>query len=383
MIITTILLEGYYLQLNDMYKYNHSRNLDAPTLLHNHYDDHKVLRSRTNYSLDQRTVFRFHLAQMQASSMNLLAAGLSLFCFVHPLHGDPQGFYSTNYEPYNPAFHISDPVHRVAQFPERYDSSSTRKSLPRMAQYRETSEATPEEDQFEKPLLLLSYSKGMTETVQPGVYNRYSDFGSDDREEKAKEDRINVENGDKKSELDEEAIIEKMRILDRLLSEDSGEKDFDTNVIGDKIISEESKRVVREVKKKKPGLFWSLAKITFEAISDTTSAIKEIATIINNSIAPDSATASTIMKGSLKDADSSNMTNVNGTETTTSIPTTTPFVLTRQALQSLIRRNVLGLVKLFNIEWKDALNQSETNVKEFQRDLGNQIGSFFRDRRDT
>lgn len=64
MIITTILLEGYYLQLNDIYKYNHSRNLDAPTLLHNHYGDHKVLRSRTNYSLDQRTVFRFHLAQV-------------------------------------------------------------------------------------------------------------------------------------------------------------------------------------------------------------------------------------------------------------------------------------------------------------------------------
>lgn len=318
---------------------------------------------------------------MQASSMNLLAAGLSLFCFVYPLHGDPQGFYSTNYEPYNPVYHISDPVHRVAQFPERYDSSGTEKSLPRVTQYKETTEISPEEDQFEKPLLLLSYSRGMTETVQPGVYNRYSDFGSGDREEKAKEDRIKVE--DKKSDLDEEAIIEKMRILDRLLSEDSGEKDFDTNVIGDKIISEESKRVVREVKKKKPGLFWSLAKITFEAISDTTSAIKEIATIINNSIAPDSVTASSMMKGSLKDAGSSNMTNVNGTETTTSIPTTTPFVLTRQSLQNLIRRNVLGLVKLFNIEWKDALNQSETNVKEFQRDLGNQIGSFFRDRRDT
>lgn len=55
MIITAISLEGYYLQLNDIYKYNDSRNLDAPTLLHNHYDDHKVLRSRTNYSLDQRT----------------------------------------------------------------------------------------------------------------------------------------------------------------------------------------------------------------------------------------------------------------------------------------------------------------------------------------
>lgn len=201
---------------------------------------------------------------MQASSINLLAAGLSLFCFVHPLHGDPQGFYSTNYESYNPAFHISDPVHRVAQFPERYDPPSTRKSSLRVAQYRETSEATPEEDQFEKPLLLLSYSRGMTETMQPAVYNRYSDFGSGDREEKAKEDRTNVEDEDKKSDLDEKAIIEKMRILDRLLSEDSGEKDFDTNVIGDKIISEESKRVVREVKKKKPGLFWSLAKIMFE-----------------------------------------------------------------------------------------------------------------------
>lgn len=43
----------------------------------------------------------------------------------------------------------------------------------------------------------------------------------------------------------------------------------------------------------------------------------------------------------------------NDTNVTT---TEAPFVLTQSVLQGIIRRNVKGLVRLFNIEWKDALN---------------------------
>ncbi|XP_043527870.1 uncharacterized protein LOC122538132 isoform X1 [Frieseomelitta varia] len=315
-------------------------------------------------------------------SINILITGLSLLCFVRPLHSDPQG-YSTNYESYNPRSpRASDPVHRVAEPHEWHDRFSISKSLPQhVAQHEETLTTTREENQFREPSLLLSYpeiaSEGMY--LQPKEYDRYGNLESRYREESSRRDGMNSE--DEKRE-DEEELVRKMRILDQLLSEDSSGKDFDADVIGDIIIPEESKRVVREVKKKKPGLFWSLAKVTFQAINDTASAIKQITAIINNSIVPDSATASSITKESLTAANSTNVPS-NGTETTTSTPTTTPAVLTRKTLEKLIRRNILGLVRVFNIEWKEALNQSETNVKEFQRDLGNQIGSFFRDKRDA
>lgn len=69
--------------------------------------------------------------------------------------------------------------------------------------------------------------------------------------------------------LDEE-ILEKMNALERMLSDESNEKDFETkNSINDKIISdsimpEETKRVVRQVRKQRPGFFWTLAKLAFE-----------------------------------------------------------------------------------------------------------------------
>lgn len=299
---------------------------------------------------------------MQTSSIDILTIGLSLLCLVRPLH-------STNYESYN----LHNP--RVSEW---YDRFSISKSLP---QYEETkSKITREGDQFREPSLLSSYPEEASEGayLQPEGYDRYGNLESRYRGDGVYFEDENRESGD------EEELARKMRILDQLLSEDSSGKDFDVDVIGDMIIPEESKRVVREVRRKKPGLFWSLAKVTFQAINDTASAIKQITAIINNSIVPDSATASSIAKESLAPA---NLTNVpsgqNETETTTSMPTTTPVVLTRKTIEKLIRRNILGLVRVFNIEWKEALNQSETNVKEFQKDLENQVGSFFRDEKDA
>lgn len=42
---------------------------------------------------------------------------------------------------------------------------------------------------------------------------------------------------------------------------------------------------------------------------------------------------------------------INSNDTTTEAP----FKLTQNLLQTLIRRNVKGLVRLFNIEWNDAV----------------------------
>lgn len=109
------------------------------------------------------------------------------------------------------------------------------------------------------------------------------------------------------------------------------------------------------------------------------------------------------------------MAGVNANMTMRTSTTQAPFRLTPTNLQNVIRRNLRGLVRLFNIEWQDALNvsfhsirfflllfsfhlveyhliilliisincfifqQSEVTVREFQKDLGNQVGSYLQD----
>ncbi|OXU23626.1 hypothetical protein TSAR_004980 [Trichomalopsis sarcophagae] len=139
-------------------------------------------------------------------------------------------------------------------------------------------------------------------------------------------------------------------------------------------------------KKQRPGFFWTLARVTFETFNDTRSAIQQIGTIINEAVPPERKPSKKPLPTKKPQVNkTSSLMAVNGT-TTTPAPTTTteaPFMLSRPLLQSLIRRNVKGLVRLFNIEWRDALNQSEKNVQEFRQDLGKQIGFYLQDNPDA
>lgn len=56
---------------------------------------------------------------------------------------------------------------------------------------------------------------------------------------------------------------------------------------------------------------------------------------------------------------SSDLVDVEVTTTTTTTTTTPgPYRIRVGTLQSLIRRNIRGLVRLFNIEWQEAMNVS-------------------------
>lgn len=139
--------------------------------------------------------------------------------------------------------------------------------------------------------------------------------------------------------------------------------------------------------------------------------------VSSNSLQVDNATTVTATSNDQNDL-SSNVASINVTTMTTTTMRTTaaPFKFTRNGLQDIISRNLRGLMRLFNIEWQDALNvsfyyinsiylfinfeyiyqtivyyfiiiiinflifqQSDISVREFQRNLGNQIGSFLQD----
>lgn len=70
-------------------------------------------------------------------------------------------------------------------------------------------------------------------------------------------------------EIDEE-VMKKMNMLDKVLSENTDVNDVEMkNTVEDEIIaemniSEETKRVARQVRKQRPGFFWTLARLAFQ-----------------------------------------------------------------------------------------------------------------------
>ncbi|XP_011315384.1 uncharacterized protein [Fopius arisanus] len=158
----------------------------------------------------------------------------------------------------------------------------------------------------------------------------------------------------------------------RLLSNTGGPVDMvKLNALGDRLISqadvtEEARRVVRQVKKQQPGFFWSLFRIAFESVGDTVSTVQEIIKVINKAINPPPTTT-------VKAPSSVGSTN----KTTTSSPP--PFMLTAEGIATTIRRNLKGLIRLFNIEWKDAIDGSKVSIHELKKDLGKSIASSLTD----
>ncbi|XP_076676619.1 uncharacterized protein LOC143373333 [Andrena cerasifolii] len=321
---------------------------------------------------------------MKKSSRSSLVISLFLLCFVSPLQSDPQWAYLTKPAVHDPPDHRSLPLQA---FPDQYSAPSVQRpssdAVPYEAEPFTIYQSKYYENQPPEPPRRVPEAKHAQEK---GRYDHRYFVPSE--QESLVEERVNVrEREDTESDAKEEEMREKMSVLDKILSEDSS--NVYANSVEDKIMSEETKRVARQIRKQKPGFFWTLAKVTFQTFNDTKSAIQQISSIINNNIMPDSATQSSVTSNSLSIVASTsniNTTTVNATGTTTTSPTTTtqaPYILTRSGVQTLIRRNILGLVRLFNIEWKEAWNQSDVNVREFQKDLGNQVGSYLQDNPDA
>lgn len=86
---------------------------------------------------------------------------------------------------------------------------------------------------------------------------------------------LRKENAAHSAELEQEArrrdkeIMKKMNVLDKLLSESSEENDVESKITAEdriiaEMIPEETRRVVRQVRRQRPGFFWTLARLAFE-----------------------------------------------------------------------------------------------------------------------
>ncbi|KAL6441598.1 hypothetical protein ACFW04_003618 [Cataglyphis niger] len=309
---------------------------------------------------------------MYISSINAFTASWLLLCLIKPLYSEAEKSHVVPYE-INNTMHRSEPV-----FPEDQIQSNVSK-LPQYIYRNYQSNSVPSEI-FEKNMYPVAYvKKNVTKSMaEYRLEQRYEETGRRDKE-----------------------IMLKISALEKLLSEDTKERDVESNTVEDNIIAEtsipeETKRVVRQVRKQRPGFFYTLARLAFETFNDTRSAIQQISNIIGENFEPDTTVRSPVVSSNSLQVDdattvtatsndqndlSSNEASINVTTMTTTTMRTTeaPFRFTRNGLQDIISRNLRGLMRLFNIEWQDALNQSDISVREFQRNLGNQIGSFLQD----
>ncbi|XP_029667305.1 uncharacterized protein LOC115237988 isoform X2 [Formica exsecta] len=310
---------------------------------------------------------------MYISSINAFAASWLLLCLIKPLYSEAEKSYIVPYE-INNTMHQSEPV-----FSEEQIQSNVSKLLQYIYHRNYQSNSVPSEI-LSKDMYPVAYVKENVTKSMPEyrLEQRYQEAGRRDEE-----------------------IMLKISALEKLLSEDTDEHGVESNTVEDSIIAgtsipEETKRVVRQVRRQRPGFFYTLAKLAFETFNDTRSAIKQINTIIGENFEPDTtARPSIVSSNSLQVNDvttvtatsndqndlSNNMASINVTtmRTTTMRTTEAPFKFTRNGLQDLISRNLRGLMRLLNIEWQDALNQSDVSVREFQRNLGNQIGGFLQE----
>ncbi|XP_025993775.2 uncharacterized protein LOC105206926 isoform X2 [Solenopsis invicta] len=329
---------------------------------------------------------------MYMSSISSFAASWLLLCFIIPFYSGAESSGWVSYE-INPVHHQLRPIPPESVSlgeqpkqpnivkPSQYNVYRSKHNLmqPRIPSKSHQDNLKQNERRF-----MPEYQLGK-------VYRPYYAQFEEDQKTRKEESAERLEHEEIR-EIDEE-VMKKMNMLDKVLSEDTNMNDVENTVedeiIAEMNISEETKRVARQVRKQRPGFFWTLARLAFETFNDTRSAIKQITGIINQTIEPDSPTrrpgsrpsmvaeARTIAP-SVDKNNTSSMADVNATMTTTTT-TPAPFRLTPTNIRNLILRNVRGLVRLFNIEWQDALNQSEITVKEFQKDLGNQVGIYLQD----
>ncbi|KAK5643121.1 hypothetical protein RI129_006966 [Pyrocoelia pectoralis] len=113
------------------------------------------------------------------------------------------------------------------------------------------------------------------------------------------------------------------------------------------------------VTKNKPGPIRQVFGIVYEQWNDTRFTLNSISKLFNEQFLPENASLTT--------------TPAPATNVSTRAP---PYRITRSELIRILRRNIKGLARLYNIELKDALKQSEITRKQFRANVTKEVAKF-------
>ncbi|KAL3265263.1 hypothetical protein HHI36_009477 [Cryptolaemus montrouzieri] len=104
----------------------------------------------------------------------------------------------------------------------------------------------------------------------------------------------------------------------------------------------------------KQGFIKTLFQVGFEQWADTQNTLNKISKMLNDNFLPENAASTT----------PSSTTESSDPNVTTKKP---PYRITRSEFMKILNRNVKGLRRLFDIELKEALQQSRITDKEFRK----------------
>lgn len=203
------------------------------------------------------------------SSISSFLASWMVLCLIIPFYSEAER--SVPYE-------INDPVHYQFQSiqPESISlEEQFRSNVPKSSQYNvyhskynSLQPETSSKNRYSEANVKLNVARSMPKYQLGKVYrpNYYSQFVGN-RESLKGKNAARLERVESQ-EIDKE-IMKKMNMLDKMLFEDTDETNVEKNTVEDRIIaemniSEETKRVVRQVRRQRPGFFWTLARLAFE-----------------------------------------------------------------------------------------------------------------------
>jgi len=207
-------------------------------------------------------------------SINLFIVSWLLFCLINPLCNGAENWipYEANdsaYQQFQQSEVASDFDERV-KVPESVDKSRYHHDHePNAVQSGISSKNVYPEVVAVKSNAVKSMPEYLLEREQKSRYG-FSGRRHVENQEESLEKQNNVlwqhqEEGRRK----DEEIMKKINALDKYLSDDSDENNVESrNTIEDRSIvegiPEETKRVVRQVSRQRPGFFWTLARLAFE-----------------------------------------------------------------------------------------------------------------------
>ncbi|XP_065158734.1 uncharacterized protein [Atheta coriaria] len=113
---------------------------------------------------------------------------------------------------------------------------------------------------------------------------------------------------------------------------------------------------------RKPGFFRTLFSVVFDQYNDTKYTINKISSLVNDNFLPENAPPVVSTTPSSIDP------NVSTTKA--------PYKITRSEFNRIVQRNLRGLARLYNIELRDALKQSDKNWAEYKRNASIEVSKF-------
>lgn len=153
----------------------------------------------------------------------------------------------------------------IEAFPDQYSAPSIQRPPTYAAPYGTNPFPSYESKYFQSEPIRYPISIPEAKHLQEERFDDYPDFApSAQEDEGVRKEWVNFEPAEKTKSNPDDEIIAKMVVLDKMLSEDAKDSSLRANTVEDKIMPEETKRVARQIRKQRPGFFWTLARVTFE-----------------------------------------------------------------------------------------------------------------------